>query len=1283
MIDDKKNVQVIFSVKNDTFNKSLSETKSQIRLTQSQLKEASSELITYGSNLTSLGKKQELLNTQISNVTEKMNKYKEAVSKNSEKLEQNKKTLDELSTKKKELTKQYKEAVSQYGEESKEATELKQSLEECKNQYNSMNDIVKTNVKTLNSHQKQVNDSKTELNNLTKELNNTNKAISEQSSVFLAASKKLETASKTINSIGNGLNTVGNKLIALSAPLVAFSAYAVKSQIDFESAFTGVVKTVDGTEEQLNSLKDSILEMSKRMPESASSIADVAAAAGQLGIQTDKIAAFTEVMVKLGDATNLTSEEGATLLAKFANIVGMSQDDFEKLGSVIVALGNNMATTEKDIVDMAMRIAGAGTQVNMTESQIMSFSAALSSVGLESEAGGTAFSTLISKLSLATETGGKKLEKFAKVAGLSATDFARSFKEDATGAIIKFVEGLGKCEENGQSAIGVLADMGIKEVRMRDALLRASNASDVFTKSLSIGSSAWEENTALTKEADTRYATMQSRIEMCKNKLQAMGITLGEELMPYISDFIDDLEGLINWFSNLDDSTQEFIIKAGLMTMATGGILKVLGGLTKTTGQVVGSLSKFTGWLGKITTATKTSTSALGVMAEANGLVSTSALGISSALLPLIAIVGATAATYYACSEADEVLRNGISQTTDEMSLVQKAFAEVSGAQRYSKEELQKMGLVYEDFSENISPDTQSSLEDIAGKFRNLQLEIDKINLSGVITDQEKQELSQKADELCNDILEKLQGLQSETYNTMKDTFNIDGVIDEEEQKILDSMDNGSKEVINKIQSLHDELKNMEKDKELETEEGRKKYTEKLLEIQNIYSEQLKLKQKATNQDIEAFESRANSLSLENAEKLLQDKAQLRDDEIEQTKSKYDETLELLRNHLSEVDGEEAKNVQKKIDDLTKQREEELELANKKYDGYLEIIRNKYPEILKEINIYTGEELTELDKHSQSCLANLSEQYQNLEQITEDGTYILYNKTTNSWRSVTAEVDENTHEVIGLYDNYTKECGGYTNQIAADLRELCADHDLTAEEIDQAMGTISGSTVNAAGEIVYANGTIVGSLKNVTENADGTRSGILNLNGTPIKVQCDANGAITNLDTVKDKIDNIQPTKTVTIFTLFEAIGDGIKSLFGFDTGGTVQTDNIYKVNESGTELFDNATTLSGVSLQTTSTGYETAYLQKGTKVTNALMTTAKMNNMIEKSVDEKTAKVINSFTNNLGIEISKALNGSSNSSLGDMTTEVYVYLGNNELTDKLTDKVISKINRKSKDKEV
>ena len=72
--------------------------------------------------------------------------------------------------------------------------------------------------------------------------------------------------------------------------------------------------------------------------------------------------------------------------------------DVDRLGSTVVALGNSTTTTEKEIVEMAQRLAGAGAQAGFSSDEIMSVSAAMSSVGIEAEAGGTAMTQIWNKM---------------------------------------------------------------------------------------------------------------------------------------------------------------------------------------------------------------------------------------------------------------------------------------------------------------------------------------------------------------------------------------------------------------------------------------------------------------------------------------------------------------------------------------------------------------------------------------------------------------------------------------------------------------------------------------------------------------------------------------------------------------------------------------------------------------------------------------------------------------------------------------------------------------------
>lgn len=376
-----------------------------------------------------------------------------------------------------------------------------------------------------------------------------------------SAMSKFEKMAKT------GLKGVKTAVIAVSTTLAASAVYAIKTGMEFESAFAGVKKTVNATDEELQGMRDDIRNMAKDIPQSAAAISEVAEAAGQLGIKNDYIMEFTRTMSDLGVATNMSATEAATSLARLANITQMPQAQFSNLGSVVVALGNNLATTESEITEMGLRLAGAGKQVGMSEAQILGLAGALSSVGIEADAGGSAMSTVMSKIQLAVEKGGDSLEQFADVAGMSGEQFKQAFEEDAAGAIVSFITGLGTMESRGQSAIATLADMEITEIRQRDALLRLSGAGDVLSESLGIATQAWDDNNALTNEAEQRYETLESRLQILKNNIDDFGISVYDSLR-------DPLKNTVNESIVYIDNLHSAFNNAGLH-----GVVKELGNI--------------------------------------------------------------------------------------------------------------------------------------------------------------------------------------------------------------------------------------------------------------------------------------------------------------------------------------------------------------------------------------------------------------------------------------------------------------------------------------------------------------------------------------------------------------------------------------------------------------------------------------------------------------------------------------------------------------------------------
>ena len=436
--------------------------------------------------------------------------------------------------------------------------------------------------------------------------------INIQSSKWTQVGNGLHSFGEKMQNIGSKMQSVGSTLTkGLTVPLLAGAGVAVKSAIDYETAFAGVRKTVDATEGEYKKMSLAIREASKTMPASAADIARVAEAAGQLGIKKENIVEFSKTMIDLGESTNLTADEAATSMARFANIVQMPQSEFRRLGSTIVDLGNNFATTEKEIVEMSLRLAGTGHLVGLTEPQILAVATAMSSVGINAEAGGSSFSRVMQKINTQVLSGGKKLELFAKVAGMSAQNFAHEWKTEPQIALLAFLDGLKKVKESGGDVTNTLKELGIKSTQEVDTMQRMAGAGDLLLRALKTANGAWKENIALTNEAKKRYETTESQLKIFKNKLTDIAIEFGGPLLKALNSGLDaakpwlqTLSDMAKKFSEMSTEQQQSIIKWVGLAAAIGPALKllgggasVIGGFAKGIGTIAKGIGKFSGML--------------------------------------------------------------------------------------------------------------------------------------------------------------------------------------------------------------------------------------------------------------------------------------------------------------------------------------------------------------------------------------------------------------------------------------------------------------------------------------------------------------------------------------------------------------------------------------------------------------------------------------------------------------------------------------------------------------
>lgn len=348
----------------------------------------------------------------------------------------------------------------------------------------------------------------------------------------------------------------------------AATAAAISVGSDFESAFAGVKKTVDATEEEYEQLRQNILDMTKEIPSSASEIAGVMEIAGQLGIVNESLTDFTETMINLGVSTNLAAEDAATALARFANIMSMEDygedgiSNFERLGSAVVDLGNNFATTESEIVDIAESLAAAGKLANMSEADIMGISAAMSSVGLTADSGASSMSRLIMQMQQAVAEGGGDLAGYAEAVGMTSEQFAELFRSDAAGAVTAFIGGLNAA---GEDSYGILEDLDLSTIRLRKSFLSLAGADDLMGNAIKMSNEAWNENTALAIEAGKRYETAESQVQLMKNAFSELAITAYDDLRePFVSvintiteevqgltEYVGGPDGISEWLKNI------------------------------------------------------------------------------------------------------------------------------------------------------------------------------------------------------------------------------------------------------------------------------------------------------------------------------------------------------------------------------------------------------------------------------------------------------------------------------------------------------------------------------------------------------------------------------------------------------------------------------------------------------------------------------------------------------------------------------------------------------------
>ena len=463
------------------------------------------------------------------------------------------------------------------------------------------------------------------------------RAVDKFSRVFKTANIQLSGFMSTIQKNRALIAGAGIALTAMGIAGIAAMSGMVKEAISFESAFIGVRKTVELTELEFKELENRFKSLSNEIPITFQELSSICEIAGQLGVTgVNYLEKFTKTIADISATTNLTAEVAATDFARLANVMQEPLKNIDKMGSVVVELGNNFATTEGEILSFATRIAGVSNIVGLTTADTLALGAAFSAVGVQAEAGGTAVQKILLKMNESVFLGGKKLEAFAITAGITSEEFQKVFQEDASKAFELFVLGLG---EQGDAAINTLDALELTDVRLTRSLLSLANAGDLVTRTFKSSDEEWKKNNALTEEANKRYKSMESQIKILSNKFKILSADLGKELFPILEDIIDVVGFLVSGFSNLSSGTKKLIIIVGLGVTVFGLIVGPILIIISLLPSLIGGLTLLSGaFTSTSITAGIATTSIAGTTVAVGGL--TIAITALLTVLGAFAIVG-------------------------------------------------------------------------------------------------------------------------------------------------------------------------------------------------------------------------------------------------------------------------------------------------------------------------------------------------------------------------------------------------------------------------------------------------------------------------------------------------------------------------------------------------------------------------------------------------------------------------------------------------------------------
>ncbi len=937
--------------------------------------------------------------------------------------------------------------------------------------------------------------------------------------IGVAEAQKISKSMSNVTKVGDSFVKVGSLLTkGVTVPLAAAAVGTTKMAVDFESSFAKVSTLLDSSQVDFGQYKSDILDASSESKIAVGEFSEAVYQSISAGVDQTKAIGFTTEAMKLAKGGFTDGASAVDILTTSINAYGLEASESQRVSDMLITTQNLGKTTVNELAASMGKVIPSANAYNVNLENVNTSMAILTKNGIATAEATTYYNSMLNELGKAgTEASDVLKDKLGKsfaelqAEGVPLTEILKTLETEAQASGKSLGDMFGSSEA-AKAALTIMKDDGVEY----NSILKQM-----------------EESAGATQEAFEKIdATPAEQLAGALNKMKNQAIELGGEFVPVIGKITDLLEDLTEKFSELSDEEKENILQWAGVAAAAGPVLSVVGSGIKTFSNLtsmIGGASKALGILGKSTAVT---TTAIGGTTTAAGATTTVLAGMGTVIAPLIVGIGALSLGMYAFHESNQFASRSINEASDDMSWMERILAELRGQEIRTREELEELGWVHKEFSEDISPEFQEAVEKSTEEVQNFGIYLKTLNFDDAFTAEESAELSSKVESACNSAIQTVQSKKAESQQALNELFTVDdNTLDESEQVVLDFLGRSHDNQVTEIQSIKNDILAIE---QTALAEGRALREEEIAQIESHYQRIHQIELEATGSSHEEmlyakneFLARLETMDSESASKLLSEKAKIRDEEIVAIKSSYDTQIGLLEEKRAEATAIEKVEIDKQIENLKVARDEKIGVESDLYQSYIDIINQKYPELMGSINQYNGEILTNADLNAQKQLEIMQSQYVGINQIQESGLYTMYNTSTGVYEQLAIKVDEDTNAIIGMHDVMNNRVGAYSVSMGESTKAMSDTQNASYKSVVDH----SRMYVDAQGNIYDANHVAVGSMNDLKSATDGTREGIVNINGTPYNIRVDSSGTISKLNEVNTTANNATRARVLNITT--------------------------------------------------------------------------------------------------------------------------------------------------------